>query len=516
MKALRTGLVPLLTALVLAGCGGGDPCGTAAERDSFRTVSAHLHRDGREYAVFSGAEARAACARTLENWERDLWEREDVPHSRKLLLQRRFVTAKLLIQLAGLDQLRGAGWSAKTLAGNRYGHDFIHSRAFLALPGEKPGALNGFFLPDDPLNLPEFLGALPRETDFAVAAALDPGAALEALKQAGSWGENLALELAENFPLREIFKDLRGTWKFVQVTLPGRGESDFMLELPDNSGALRRLPEPERLALFPGSRQAARDHGVTIYSSPQAEKFFTSADRPKMRDRTDFATLLRALPEQVCCAVYQDRGFSLTDELTGVGPGAAGALPALVTISRAGEGMLIAGNGDCGVLELLFRAAAKLLNFPRSEEDAAERTPAPAQPPSESPCDCVEALELLRKVPKPSAKPGMPGLRECFNGEIPAALRRDPAGKPDADNCKIVYFGHAAQADLPLAVSRPSRHPDRFHVLFNDGRIRTFMLDRPDSCRRIVSFLHTEKRWEETVWRRLMRLAEALDSGAEQ
>jgi hypothetical protein len=51
-----------------------------------------------------------------------------------------------------------------------------------------------------------------------------------------------------------------------------------------------------------------------------------------------------------------------------------------------------------------------------------------------------------------------------------------------------------------------------FCVLFSDGTIQRMHLDKADSFRRIVGFIHTVKMYDEQVFRNLMEKAAGFDA----
>ena len=83
---------------------------------------------------------------------------------------------------------------------------------------------------------------------------------------------------------------------------------------------------------------------------------------------------------------------------------------------------------------------------------------------------------------------------------------RNPAGG------KIFYFGASGrQANLPLAISCHRKLVDSFCVLYADGKVRSYKLERAGSCRRIISFLYTVHRWEVKLFQHLIAQAQQLD-----
>ena len=110
----------------------------------------------------------------------------------------------------------------------------------------------------------------------------------------------------------------------------------------------------------------------------------------------------------------------------------------------------------------------------------------------------------IKNLTNHSTRPGNAGLLECFQNKLPESFTRK-------NSCSIIYFGKNSNPDMPLAFSSPETHNNHFTVLFNNGKIEKYQLAKADSCRRIVSFLHTVKRYNENDLQKLMRLAAQFD-----
>ena len=491
MRRFRAGL-SLLCALGWAGCAARvAPAGTG-----FQAAGSGLDRDGAVLAVVSGAELRAACDRAAAAWETALWERGQVDTATRGQALREVLQFRFWAQLIGLEHLRWAGYSAKRLPPP--GRDGFHTELFLALPPDAPGLLNAFFAPTNTLRFRETLTALPRSTELALAADLRPGEILKALRHAGVWGERIVLELEAFWPLLE---DTSGVWRLLQIRRPGRTDAEYVLELPDPNGKLGGLPAEFLRQVLPEAAELVKgDRRVTIYSSPAVKAYLRDPHTLKLGDNADFARWFSRMPETGFFWLYQGENFSAADLLGGVATVPTVPRPALLTAVRTPDGIRLAANSGSGLLELLLR---RLLSAQLPEAEEEEETPPAPGPNQTENCACAAALRQLKERTQRSPVPGTPGLRACFGGAVPAETA-----------AAIVYFGSSEKGDTPLAISAPGRHNNRFHVLFNDGTLKTYRLEKPDSCRRIVSFLQTEKRWEEKVWRQLMDLAARMDAGS--
>ncbi len=507
MKRWRHFTGSLAAAVILTGCTLGEPCGTPAEKAVFRNVAARIDSDGSEYFVLNGASAAKSFERALNNYEAGIWQNQTLAGDRKRQLQKYVTMCRMIAVLAGIDRLDGVGFSAKTLTEPEFGRNFIHSKLFLALKPEHPVVLNNLFLRDDTFSCGEMLAELPADTLFFAAVSFSPEALLQALRISGTWGENNALNIMEKFPLQEIAAGLRGIWSWAATD---DGEFLSALTFPDKSGDIRRICQSDS-GIFPNAEVEYAEKAIRIYSSAAAKKYFTGKGK-KMRDRSDFKTLLRAMPEKgfLCC--YLSENFFIEKDLLGWMP-VEKNIPPLPSVSAAThlpDGILLTANGAGGVLDFLLRLCNIAAAFTESAPETAGTAPdtKPEQP--EPKCDCEVLMSVIRCFPALPSAAGVAGLRACFEGVLPEKYLFDAKAPAEIKNCRVIYFGKG-DANMPLALSSPAVHQDRFHVLFNDMTFQTFKLERVDSCRRMIGFLHTVKRYDENVLRQLMVQAQKFD-----
>ncbi len=502
MKQWRhlTGL--LAAAVALTGCTLGEPCGTPEEKTVFRRVAAHLDRDGSEYLILNGSAVGRAFESNLEKAETLLWQDKNIAAEKKNSIQKNITAFRMAAALAGIEQISGGGFSVKTLASPVLGRHFFHSKLFLALPPDAAGVLNSFFLPGEGFSCREVLADMPADISFFAAGEIVPEALLQALKFGGAWGENSALDLMEKFPLQEIIGDLRGYWSWA---VANDSAGSFVLTFPDNGGRIKRMLQEESKGIFPGAEIEFPGQAIRVYSSVDAKRYF-SGKTLKMRDRRDFGTLLAALPEKGFFCCYQGENFSFEKDFLLLPPPASakGKLPALLVAARTGDGILTAVNSGSGMVDFGLRVCDFLLAVSGGEEENA-----PVQTARE--CSCELLLRKLAASKNISVTPGVAGLREFFNGQLPMEYLLDSKGSAVSGNCRVIYFGKG-QAGMPLAISAPVLHQDKFHVLFNDMTLERFDLNRADSCRRIIGFLHTVKRYDEKALQKLMQAAQKFDS----
>ena len=351
MGPLRTGFLTLAM-LTLAGCAARPDAGVA-ERDAFRTVARHLDRDGSEFAVFAGPGLKTALGRSLSAWEKQLWANKNVHADDKADLQSLSARTRLIVKLTGLDRLRGAGSSSRTLSATPPERSFVHTELFLAIPPETPCLLNRFFAPDNSLDLRRELAELPRIASMAIIADLRPTALTEALKQAGSWGENLILTLDERWPSLE---GSAGVWKLVTIPPPGGQEPEYLLQFPDTGNVFGGLPKEERDGVAGDKAVVDVEHGrVTIWSSRRLREFLATPDLPKLPNDPEFEKWFEAMPKKGVLVLYQNSATSLADEVFALRFSADSPRPALIAAARTDDGLRFAGNSGCGLIELLSR-----------------------------------------------------------------------------------------------------------------------------------------------------------------
>lgn len=110
------------------------------------------------------------------------------------------------------------------------------------------------------------------------------------------------------------------------------------------------------------------------------------------------------------------------------------------------------------------------------------------------------------------------GLIRPGNLICPAATGDTPAPNADSigyDNCSYVYIGGSDRntpGDFPLVFDWPLNHKNRFQILTVNGQVRTFEVERLNSCRKLASFLQSRFRYSEKDFQRLRAAADLLDA----
>ncbi len=480
---------------VMTGCRCNAPCGTPVESRDFRTVQAYLDQDAAEYFIISGANIKKILNRNLEILEQFTWDNKQLSHEEKIAFQRRLAILKLGLKLAGAEDLQSCGFSSKTLAGNPFGDDFIHSKIVLTFPENSPGLLNTLFARKNLIDIPETFGDLPAETRFAAAAAVTPEAILQILKSSGMWGENKALELPGELPWEQTFKELSGVW---QIVLLNDREDSLMITVPDHDGIIRELVNTSKKPLLPNIKIIPGEKNVKLYFSPAAEKIFTAPKFKKMRDRADFKTLLKSIPPRGIAYVFRKNSFSLPDALELPGEDYETKLPSLFVAARSDNGIFAAVNCEQSVLDAVISALNRAFVLPKIKQlhrPGTASTPPGSQMKNKTvsvskPETCPVCKDLLAAVKNSPNRTGISG---------------------DAGTCRAVSFGIAPDPELPQAIAISKKHPDSFYVLFNDNTVSRYELSNATSCRRIISFLHTIKRYRENLLMQLMQKAAEFD-----
>ncbi len=121
----------------------------------------------------------------------------------------------------------------------------------------------------------------------------------------------------------------------------------------------------------------------------------------------------------------------------------------------------------------------------------------------DTPCQCESTLNAAK-----AALAANPDLETGFY-----VVRNDSLTAADGnERDRIAYFGKI-ESEIPVPVFIAMPHDQRsFCVLFSDGTIQRMRLDKADSFRRIVGFIHTEKMYDEQIFRTLMEKAAGFDA----
>ena len=525
----------LFTALLLGlcSCTTRRASGRIEEQEAFRLVTPKLDRDGMLLVFFSKTELKrsfsrlySACCNSL--WHSEMSEKHRIDHQEALL------SGKLLWELSGLEKSAGAGFSSKSL--NPDGK-IIHNRFFLAMDSEQSGLINELLGRNNSIDVAGTVGSLPSTTVFHASFYLNPEMLSTALKRCGRTGENLILDLGSS-GFFELFNLLKGVWSItvldnknnlppVKIELPDEKGTVFELLKENFSAKENRGDKSIKFNLPPLQNviaQREKNNTVTaFYFNDGSAKLFADAKKKPLSQYHLFPDLIKALPERSAGVVYRSGEFDLAAEFFDL-KNPAGTL-SCAALSRESDGWLLVANGSSSFGEdILFTFSALLkqlipANFPPEEEAK--------NPPEKNDLSCSTSkkMEVLSKVlddyylkhGKLPEKSGLSGLKELFSpGKIPADFLIDPALPADkitGKDCRFIYFYVSAPpgTDYPVIISNCPEHDDMFLVRFRNGEIKTFTLERSKSMLRKIGFLHTVKKFDESVFMELTRQAADFD-----
>ena len=427
-------------------------------------------------------------------------------------------------------------------------------------PGTEQGLLWQLFGTKN-RDLREDLGAIPANALLAADFEFYPERVLEIVERiAANFQKEGRPGLTIPAGLREFFPALGGEWCVVVLPVPSEKQDgglpiSFLVGMPDHdnkifrklthfeetpeAGTTRKLSQLGAVLPFTPVLMAGAD-SLCLYSDEQAIPAFKEGI-PVLADTEQFAALTSGLKMEGTGFFYSSAGLGtlLTTLTPGIFNGVAipVELPDQLYIMRKEpNGLLVEGNSGwdlnttqlgLSLMPMLMQLSAGTFNRVENLRDSAQEAAAFQE--------CGSHMEQFRQglAAYADAHDGrfpagddLEGLRELIAaGNIPPAVAVCPAARGDHpaadaenfgyDNCSYVYFGGATRQSsphLPLLVDWPFNHRDRFHVLFVNGEVRSYPLENLNSCRRLVSFLHSEFKYTEPEFRKLLQTADKLDA----
>ena len=516
-------------ALLSAGCAHN-----SSERD-FAAVSAQLERGGTVYGIFT-------CDASLIRGMKNCFEQfEQIISSAKYseveknAARQRIAGIQAAWHLAGFHNINGLGMSSVPKDGG-----IFSNRIFLFSDTADHGILNRILSrknEDISINFE----CLPKETFLAAGINVSGKNILTLLNESGSAGERILRGLPPGFPV-EIFASVEGwiIFAIARNALLPPSENRIMLQIPDPEGKLFALaavivrrrqaaPMETRIVLPLVDETIYLDNPVVkkadgklfIYSSAKAEELFEKRYNGILKKHPEFLRYAKNIRLNGSAFTYNRKlavpGRAFVSEI----PFAGVLIPleecgSFGVLSCRKNGWLWQENsdkdlsgaaGDAG----LYRLIGKMI-LPQKKISAPGKTAGKNNSKTVSPSagdHCPKALkklyaDLLKYAEKNQNKfpefAGIKSLKQIF------PKFRNPAGG------KIFYFGASGrQANLPLAISCHRKLVDSFCVLYADGKVRSYKLERAGSCRRIISFLYTVHRWEVKLFQHLIAQAQQLD-----
>lgn len=459
----------------------------------------------------------------------------DMPEAQKQEWSVFLAALQLAAVRAGLDEDLTAGTSSLRLPGEK---PLFRTTRVLATSNPEPGFLwkitgNGV------VHVQETLADIPADAILVLSAMLDAEQITRQIQQA-------AAGLAPGqFPVcTDPAENLSGNWRLIlrsgkdgafyaELHIPDRKKSlQTILQtlLPAGSDGVLRFP---RKGQVPPVLFRLREDAVTleigkVFPPPGSSLLQTPALREKIRH----------LPEQGAGIFYLSSGAAraLADQ-TGL-LAAVRDVPEILGVLTAQQNALILQTvsdwdpvSEAWLLPLAFMRpmplfAAGLKTGQEVRDSALARQKA---------AGCTANMLAIRKALMTYAAShqgnfpaghAVEGLQELLKagavtpdklvcpaatGDIPA----ESAQKFTADNCSYVYVGGSTGStppDFPQVFDWPLNHKDHFHVLTVGGEVKTFYATNIRSCRKLASFLQSRFLYPEQDFRRLLEVADKLDS----
>ncbi len=534
MKHIRNGRLPMSLAAaamvfiaLLSGCAHN-----FQESRSFDLISGHLERGGTVYSIVSSkASVVGGIDRTLVQLEQFL-SASKLAEAEKSAAQSRIAAVRTWCHLAGVQNIQGIG--ASSVADSE---KIFSNRIFLAVDPDFDGILDRVFRPGQS-DVSAVIKSLPQETFIAAGADVSGTNILKMLSSSGSAGEKILQIFPPGFPV-EILTEIEGWLVFALARDPILPPEDncFMLQIPDPEGKVFALAstifnqgktplistrlelpiEDEPIYLNrPVIKKA--DGKLLIYSSPKSEELFEKHPNGTLNTHEDFVRYARNIGQKGSFFTYSRNIAVPGGGFLRALPGAGALLPidngsGFGVWSRRENGWLWQENSDQDVSALagdagVYQFIGKMI-LPEAKKvgKATESGKVKAAKPAADRCPAAlkklyagllkYAAQNQNKFPEFAGKKS---LKQVF------PKWRNPAG------CRIFYFGSPdKKADYPLAVSCHVKEKDSFCVLYADGKVRSYKLERAGSCRRIISFLYTVHRWEAKLFQHLIKQAQQLD-----
>ncbi len=501
------------------------------ENRSFDLISGHLETGGTIYSIVSSrASVVDGIDRTLVQLEEFL-SASKFSEAEKNAAFSRIAAVRTWCYLAGVQNIYGIGASSVA------DPDKIFSnRIFLAVAPDFDGIIDRIFRPGQG-DVSTVIKSLPQETFIAAGAEISGTNILKMLSSSGDAGEKILQIFPPGFPV-EILTKVEGWLVFALARDPVLPPEDncFMIQIPDPEGKVFALAstifnqgktpvvstrlelpiEDEPIYLHrPVIKKA--DGKLLIYSSPKSEELFEKHPNGTLNSHPAFVRYARNIEQKGSFFTYSRKITAPGEGFLRALPGAGALLPVsngsgFGVWSRRQNGWLWQEKSDQDISALagdagIYQFIGKMI-LPEAKNGKAPAAPS-AKSAKPIPDRCPAALKklyagLLKYAAQNQNKfpefAGKKSLKQVF------PKWRNPAG------CRIFYFGCPDKnADYPLAVSCHVKEKDSFCVLYADGKVRSYKLERAGSCRRIISFLYTVHRWEAKLFQHLIKQAQQLD-----
>ena len=508
-------------------------CAVSSQQKEFETIASNLERDGSFYYVQT---AEGSVKQLFDEYVQKI--DEELSGTEFTVKQRNKVREKLVMlrcisNFFVFNACRGIGASSQ-----RRPDGIFSNRVFLSVNPEVRSFVDRVLLVDDS-DVRDIAAALPEETFCAAGINFSIPGLLAAIQEFGPLGELLLAELPPGFPL-DVFRDIKGWGIFAIARRTGfpANEDCIMFKLPDPEGKLFDFIARTPFAAADSKKDPARRElafkdpaigllapvmvkgkgWIAFYNSPDAEKLFTKPEKT-LQNSEHFIRYAgkNKLPASAFSYERQmETNTIILDENHLDNIRLDRHRSGFDTIRRTKNGWLCTGCSDLdipGEIAELF-AAPQLVKFLDERPDKkVVKTVKKAAKKSNTQTDCRKKFSkvyaaLLKyaqqhgnKFPEVSGNAGLQTIQPIV-------------GKRAVS--RMIYLGGSkpGTADIPLLLDAPGVHPDSFCVMYADGKVKQYKLERPGNCRRMISFLYTVHRWEIKTFQNLMKQAQMIDDAS--
>ncbi|MDD3154730.1 MAG: hypothetical protein PHS41_07675 [Victivallaceae bacterium] len=539
---------------------GGEARPGSADRDSFDFAAKHLDRGGVYYCIRN---YRNLFTRLLQESTR-LTSRAVDPEAapeEAAWSARAGSTAEAILLLLGLDQLEQTGGSS-ILAGEDALGPVYRNRGILGLSGKEPRGAFWRLFGGENRKLDDFYAQLPKETLAAGFCFLDFKAVYHTIRMNSTLGDVLPAVSAKNSPdiRAKLAESMTGEYSFMVLPSgPEETELNIVVVIPDTQGVLFQLladsvmlrrggagiqgnridiPHQESFPSWLTPVILGGDGNLTIYSSAKTIELL-AADYQKLTSSEKFSARAALLPDKGCAAWYSTERFvKLVSQLECVG--VSGVVDSLAGLFASDTLAVVRQESfgwtfDCiagwefNELDFAAGSALPLAILGKNLMPMIHRE-AEAKAEMENRKLCGEQLAKLGVAlrayaekhhgayPTPDGPEGLeklaagaPAIRALF--QCPAV--GEPKNEEEADEVDYAYFGGWKtdyDKNLPVLIDFAENHRDFFQVLFADGSVRGFELEKPAGIKRIISFLHTQYQYDAETFADLIHRAEKFDA----
>lgn len=537
MKGTRTGFyrkaVSAVALIFIMSLFAG--CAVSSQQKEFETIESNLERGGSFYHVYNvNSSVKELFDEYVKKIDKEL-NGTGFTEKQRANVRRKLFTARLFLNFLIFDAYRGVGASSR-----RRPDGIFSNRIFLAAnPGVR--SLADRVLLVDNSDVRDIAAALPQETFCAAGVNFSIPGLLETIQEYGPLSEVLLAELPQGFPL-EIFRDIKGWGIFAMARKAGfpANEDCMMLKLPDPDGKLfdfiARMPFSSADSKHNPARRelALKDPAIglwapvmvkgkgslAVFNSPEAEKLFTNPEKSLLKSE-HFIRYAgeKALPASIFGYERQmetNPVFLDDNHLDNIRLDRLRS--SFETVRRTETGWLCTGRADLdipGEIATYF-AARQLVKFLDERPDKkVVRSVKNAAKKSNTRSYCRKKFSKVYAALLKYAQQHKGVFPEVSGNAGLQAIQPD-VGKRAIS--RMIYLGGSkpGTADIPLLLDAPGVHRDGFCVMYADGKVKQYKLERPGNCRRMISFLYTVHRWEIKTFQTLMKQAQIIDDASEK